>query len=151
MVIWHLYRFDELSPAQLYLLMQLRQDVFVVEQNCAFQDLDGKDQASLHLSAWEADQPLAYLRLLPPDVHPSGCPSLGRICTAVRARRTGLGQELVKRGLDLAMNHWPGNDCQIGAQSYLRRFYENCGFVVNGEEYEEDGIMHCPMRWIAKT
>jgi ElaA protein len=150
-VQWHIQRFDELSPAELYLLMQLRQDVFVVEQNCVFADLDGNDFASLHLSAWDDRQPVAYLRIVPPTVHHSGCPSLGRICTAIRVRRTGLGQELVKRGLDLVAEHWPGQDCQIGAQSYLREFYERFGFVVNGDEYLEDGIPHFPMRLKTKN
>ena len=145
-VQWHLQRFDDLSPKQLYLLMQLRQDVFVVEQNCAFADLDGKDDASFHLSAWSGDQPVAYLRIVPPTVHHSGCPSLGRICTSLSVRRTGLGRELVKRGLDLVVERWPGQACQIGAQSYLRQFYEWFGFRVNGDEYLEDGIPHFPMR-----
>jgi ElaA protein len=151
MIQWHLHRFDELSIKQLYSLMRLRQAVFVVEQKCAFLDLDGNDSPSLHLSAWEADEPLAYLRLLPPEVHPSECPSLGRICTAIRVRREGLGQELMRRGLDLVRTQWPGHDCQIGAQSYLRQFYESFGFLVNGEEYDEDGIMHFPMRWTGKS
>ena len=145
-VQWNLQRFDEISSGQLYLLMQLRQDVFVVEQNCAFADLDGKDQPSLHLSAWTGGNPVAYLRLVPPTIHHSGCPSLGRICTALSVRRTGLGQELVKRGLDLVAEHWPGQPCQIGAQSYLRDFYERFGFRVNGDEYLEDGIPYFPMR-----
>jgi ElaA protein len=100
----------------------------------------------LHLSAWDEGEPLAYLRVLPPGVHPSGCPSLGRVCTTMEARRKGLGRELMKRGLELVRAQWPGHDCQIGAQAYLRQFYESFGFVVNGEEYEEDGIMHFPMR-----
>jgi ElaA protein len=146
MDVWHVRHFDELSPAELYLLMQLRQDVFVVEQKCAFPDLDGKDFPSLHLSAWRDGRAVAYLRVVPPEVHHSGCPSLGRICTALDLRGTGLGRELVKRGLDLIANKWPGQDCQIGAQSYLRRFYESFGFIVNGDEYDEDGIPHFPMR-----
>ncbi len=126
--------------------MQLRQQVFVVEQNCVFADLDDQDQPSLHLSAWIQDRPVAYLRILPPGVHHTGCPSLGRICTAVSVRRTGLGLELVKRGLDVVAERWPAQPCQIGAQSYLRDFYERFGFRVNGDEYLEDGILHFPMR-----
>ena len=146
MTRWHVHHFHELSPEQVYLLMQLRQDVFVVEQKCAFADLDGNDFLSLHLSAWRDDRPVAYLRIVPPEVHHSGCPSLGRICTALHLRRTGLGRELVKRGLDLVTENWPGKDCQIGAQSYLLRFYESFGFIVNGDEYLEDDIPHFPMR-----
>src|SRR5688572_120064 len=92
---WQLHRFDDLLPSQLYRVMRLRQDVFVVEQNCAFADLDGLDEASLHLSAWKDANAVAYLRIVPPTIHYSGCPSLGRICVAFSVRRTGLGQELV--------------------------------------------------------
>ena len=123
MIDWRLHRLDDLSARNLYLLMQLRQDVFVVEQKCAYPDLDGNDAPSLHLSAWRADQPLAYLRIIPPEVHKSGCPSLGRICTALSVRRTGIGRELVQRGLDLISLRWPGLDCQIGAQTYLCLLY----------------------------
>ena len=151
MVQWQLHRFDELSPRQLYLLMKLRQDVFVVEQKCPYADFDGDDFPALHLSAWRDERPHAYLRVIPPEVHKSGCPSLGRICTSLEVRRTGLGRELTQRGLDLVVKHWPGRDCQIGAQAYLRRFYEGFGFVVNGAGYDEDGIPHFPMRWYANT
>ena len=149
MLQWRLARFDELTPHQLYLLMRLRQDVFVVEQKCAYPDLDGSDFPSLHLSAWRDDQAVAYLRVIPPEAHKSGCPSLGRICTSLEVRRTGVGRELVQRGLDLVTAHWPGKDCQIGAQAYLVRFYEGFGFKINGEGYDEDDIPHFPMRWYA--
>ena len=147
---WRLQQFDELTARELYLLMKLRQDVFVVEQNCAYADFDGNDFASEHLSAWEGDEPVAYLRIIPPDMHKSGCPSLGRICTSARVRRTGAGRELVRRGMDRVAGHWPGKDCQIGAQAYLLRFYESFGFRVNGDGYDEDGIPHFPMRWYAR-
>ena len=150
MIQWRLDRFDELSARRLYLLMKLRQDVFVVEQNCPYPDFDGRDFPSLHLSAWRDDRPVAYLRVIPPEVHKSGCPSLGRVCTSFEVRRTGLGRELVRRGLDLVAANWPGKDCQIGAQAYLRRFYESFGFAINGDGYDEDGIPHFPMRWVAK-
>src|SRR5689334_5758991 len=151
MIDWRLHRLDDLSARDLYLLLQLRQDVFVVEQKCAYLDLDGNDAASLHLSGWRKDQPMAYLRLIPPEMHKSGCPSLGRICTSMEIRRTGLGRELVQRGLNLVALRWPGQDCHIGAQTYLRRFYEPLGFIVNGEQYLEDGIPHFPMRWSASS
>jgi ElaA protein len=151
LIDWRLHRLDDLAARELYLLMQLRQDVFVVEQKCPYPDLDGADASSLHLSAWRANEPLAYLRIIPPEVHKSGCPSLGRICTASSVRRTGIGRELVQRGLDLICLRWPGHDCQIGAQAYLRNFYETFGFAVNGEQYIEDGIPHFPMRWYAST
>src|SRR2546428_150393 len=76
---------------------------------------------------------------------------LRRICTAGHMRRKGLGRDLVKRGLDLVATYWPAQDCHIGAQSYLRRFYESFGFVINGHEYNEDGIPHLPMRRCANA
>jgi ElaA protein len=80
----------------------------------------------------------------------SGCPSIGRVCNAKSARGTGIGRELMQRALQLVNAHYPGQDCQIGAQSYLRKFYESLQFVVNGDEYLEDGIPHFPMRWYAQ-
>ena len=149
-VNWQFQRFEDLAPAELYALLRLRQDVFVVEQACAYADLDGADPPSFHLSAWSAESPVAYLRVIPPEVHSSGCPSLGRICTSLSARRTGLGRDLVRRGLNFVQERWPGMDCQIGAQAYLRKFYEGFQFEVNGEAYNEDGIRHFPMRWYSK-
>ncbi len=113
--------------------MRLRQAVFVVEQNCPYGDLDGIDQQCLHLSGWHEQKPIAYLRIVPPTIHDSGCPSIGRICTSTAARRYGAGRELVKRGLEIVDQRYPGMPCQIGAQSYLRKFYESFGFIVNGD------------------
>lgn len=148
---WHMHRFDDLSPRQLYQIMQLRQSVFIVEQNCPYHDLDGKDLESLHLSAWRDNNLVAYIRILPPEIHDSGCPSIGRVCNAASVRGTGIGRELMQRGLKLVQAHWPGRDCQIGAQAYLQKFYESLGFVINGDGYLEDDIAHFPMRWSASA
>jgi ElaA protein len=150
MIEWRLRHFHELTAPELYRLMRLRQDVFVVEQKCAYPDLDGNDFPSLHLAAWDGEKPQAYLRVIPPEAHKSGCPSLGRICTSLAVRRTGLGRELVQRGMDIVNARWPGKDCQIGAQAYLQRFYESFGFAVNGDGYLEDDIPHFPMRWFPR-
>ena len=156
MLVWHLHQFDALTARQLYLILQLRQDVFVVEQSCAYPDLDGKDLSAWHLSAWQDQQPLAYARLLPPELPvanqppelgAAGCSSIGRVCTALAVRKTGLGRELMLRAQADVVSRWPDRPCQIGAQSYLRKFYESLGFVVNGSEYLEDNIPHFPMRW----
>lgn len=145
-VDWEWYRFDELSVHALYALLQLRSSVFVVEQQCPYLDADGWDPYCEHLVAWQGETPLACLRLVPPEVHPSGLPSIGRVCTAPSMRRYGLGRDLMARGIEQVTARYPGMACQIGAQAYLRAFYESFGFVVNGDEYDEDGILHFPMR-----
>lgn len=158
MIHWHIHQFDDLSSRQLYLLMQLRQDVFIVEQHCPFADMDNKDFVCWHLSAWRDNVPVAYARIVPPELAvanvptaiATGSPSIGRVCNASSVRGSGIGRELMQRALQHVNAHWPGSDCQIGAQSYLRRFYESLGFIVNGDEYIEDGIPHFPMRWYAQ-
>lgn len=154
MIQWHTQRFDDLSPRQLYQLLQLRCQVFIVEQNCPFLDIDDKDFDSLHVWASRDNTPIAYCRIVPPQYRVNnvpeavaiGSPSIGRVCTAQVARGTGIGVELMQQALRLIHAHWPQADCQIGAQSYLRKFYERLGFAINGDEYLEDGIPHLPMR-----
>lgn len=145
-VRWSCLPWSSLTPAQLHALVKLRQDVFIVEQMCPYPDLDGRDPDCLHLFAEDAAGVLACLRIVPPHRHESGSASLGRVCTALRARSGGIGRELVQRGLQALAAAHPGQDCVIGAQAYLRRFYESCGFVVFDEPYLEDGIPHFMMR-----
>ncbi len=137
--------FASLEAAQLYALLQLRQDVFVVEQDCAYPDLDGLDRQGWHMRCLDGDTVLAYQRCLPPAV---ACPesSLGRIVVSPAARGTGLGRELVQRGIDFNRQQWRQTDIYIGAQAYLQAFYGSLGFVDEGEPYMEDGILHLHMR-----
>lgn len=150
-VRWHCRRFDELRADTLHALLQLRQQVFIVEQMCPYPDLDGRDPHCLHVWAEDDAGVLAYLRVVPPHQHELGAASLGRVCTSARARSAGLGRELVQRGLTALAAAHPGQDCVIGAQAYLRRFYESLGFVVFGAPYQEDGIPHFHMRRAADT
>lgn len=137
--------FAALDAAQLYALLQLRQEVFVVEQNCAYADLDGLDQQGWHMRCLDGDTVLAYQRCLPPGVsYPES--SLGRIVVSPWARGTGLGRNLVQRGIDFNRQQWPQSDIYIGAQAYLETFYSSLGFVSEGESYLEDGIPHLHMR-----
>lgn len=137
--------FAALDAAQLYALLQLRQEVFVVEQNCAYADLDGLDQQGWHMRCLDGDTVLAYQRCLPPGVsYPES--SLGRIVVSPWARGTGLGRNLVQRGIDFNRQQWPQSDIYIGAQAYLEAFYSSLGFVSEGESYLEDGIPHLHMR-----
>ncbi len=141
---WEISAFDALSNNSLYHALQLRQEVFVIEQNCIYPDLDGLDQKSMHMLCWQGSTLLAYQRCLPPGLsYPES--SLGRIVVGPAGRGHKLGRELVQRGIDLNTKTWPASDIQIGAQTYLKSFYEGLGFVALGEEYIEDGIAHIHM------
>ena len=143
-VAWRCAAFAELSTLELYRILALRQAVFVVEQTCVYQDADRVDPACWHLGAWEDGRLLAYARLVPPGVtFPE--PSVGRVISAPAARGAGLGREVMRRALVEAERLFGRVPLQIGAQSYLRRFYEGFGFVVQGPEYLEDGIPHLHM------
>jgi len=148
MTTLHTKRFDDLTPLELYRILQLRSQVFVVEQNCVFQDMDDHDRRAVHLfasSSVSADAPLAgCLRVMGPGVtYPEA--SLGRVATALSARRTGVGRALVGAALEYLTKHHPG-PVYIGAQSYLEKFYASFGFVQDGAPYVEDGIPHIHMR-----
>lgn len=142
---WHFARFDELSPRDIHDLFQARVGVFVLEQKCPFQDVDGADPACWHLLGRDADGVvLAYCRLVPPGVKYAE-PSIGRVLTTAAARGTGAGRELMARALEHAHKLWPGKALRIGAQQYLERFYGDFGFARSSEPYDEDGIMHIEM------
>lgn len=146
MLTYRCKAFHELNPLQLYLIMVLRQEVFVVEQQCAYLDADGKDIAAHHLVGYDdSGTTAAYARILPKGISYEHHVSIGRIATKASHRGKGLGKELMKNALDWAERLYPNESIKISAQSYLRRFYENFGFVVSGEEYLEDGIPHLPM------
>ncbi|MBE9540234.1 MAG: GNAT family N-acetyltransferase [Proteobacteria bacterium] len=141
---WQTALFDELSTHQLYTVMRLRQEVFVVEQNCIYHDLDGLDIESGHILCWEDGNLLAYLRCLKPGLsYPQS--SIGRIVVSPKARGRDLGRELVTRGIAYNFQEWPNSDIRIGAQRYLEAFYCGLGFVTDGEPYMEDGIEHVHM------
>jgi len=142
---WQWRRFAELSVAQLYAILGARQAVFVVEQNCPYQDADGKDLGAEHLIAWSGEEVAAYLRLLAPGVSYEAEPSLGRIITTRIARGNGLGRELVVRGLERAQQLYPTLPVRIGAQAHLNEFYGSLGFVQSSEPYLEDNIPHIEM------
>jgi ElaA protein len=141
---WQWRRYAELSPLEIHAIFAARQAVFIVEQTCPYPDIDGKDLEALHLSGWSGDQLAAYLRLLAPGVSYEE-PSLGRIITTDIARGTGLGRELVARGLDKLHELYPELPTRIGAQAHLEKFYGSLGFVQASEPYDEDGIMHIEM------
>lgn len=137
---WHVREFAELTAAELYAILALRQRVFVVEQSCAYLDADGVDQVSRHLWAERGGELAAYLRIVPAGVKFPEV-SIGRVITAPEARGTGLGRELMKRGLAAA----GAVPIRIGAQAHLEKFYGELGFVRASDVYDEDGIPHILM------
>lgn len=141
---WLVKKFDELSNYELYALLQLRSEVFVVEQQCAFLDLDSVDLQCVHVLGFEGDVLLSYCRVVPP-----GClyvsPSLGRIVVRDVGRKEGNGKKLVKKGIEVLLSIYETNSIEIGAQIYLNQFYQSLGFVPIGEPYLEDDILHIHM------
>ncbi|MFM1883964.1 MAG: ElaA protein [Bacteroidota bacterium] len=139
--------FDALTTRDLYQILHVRAEVFVVEQECPYQDLDGKDQASLHVWMQDVAGITAYARLLPPGLaYPEA--GIGRVVTAGRVRKTGLGKELMRQAIIACQVQWPDQDIVIMAQSYLLAFYQGFGFVEERAEFLEDGIPH---RWMRLT
>ena len=131
---------DSLSKEELYTILRLRQEVFVVEQHCPYLDLDNHDQNSFHLLVWENDDLIAYTRILPPgEIYKEV--SIGRVITAEKARRRGIGRLAMDESMRFTMEKW-GTPIRIMAQSYLLKFYESYGFVKEGEEFLEDGLPH---------
>ena len=143
MIAWQWCRFDELSARQVYALLAARAAVFVIEQNCIYQDLDGHDLGAAHLVGWSGDDIAACLRLLQPGVTFTEM-SIGRVLTMSRFRGIGTGRELLRRAVDRIDEQHP-QPVRIGAQAHLQKFYSEFGFVADSALYLEDGIPHVEM------
>jgi ElaA protein len=143
---WRCCRFDALSVYELQYIYMVRQQVFCVEQRCAYLDVDGRDEAAWHLAAWSDEQrmPLAYARVIAPGVKYSE-PAIGRVLTFGVGRGVGLGRMLVQRAIAKALAEYPGLGIRLSAQSHLEGFYRSEGFLPVGEGYLEDGIPHIEM------
>ncbi|WDP90015.1 MAG: GNAT family N-acetyltransferase [Desulfobacter sp.] len=144
---WQLRRFRELTTKELYDLLRLRTDIFVVEQNCPYPELDGKDEhgETRHLWHYVPDRIMtAYLRILPPGLSYDGV-SFGRVAVHKEFRGGGLAHRLVDKAVEIAGLTWPGMKIEIGAQEYLTSFYKSHGFRVVSTPYIEDGIPHIDM------
>jgi len=140
--------YSALTLDELYDSMQLRQAVFVVEQDCPYLDADGKDKIAHHLLGYTNDGVLvAYARLLPKGVSYEKYASIGRIVSSGAVRGKGIGKLLVREALRQCRLLFPDDPIKISAQQYLLHFYENFGFVSTGDEYLEDGIPHVAMIW----
>jgi ElaA protein len=136
--------FNELSCRELYKIMQLRSQVFVVEQHCIYLDADGKDEKSLHQYAFINNDIVAYCRLMPPNISYVEC-SIGRVVTSPNRRKSGFGIQLMQQAINNCIHLFNTNTIRIGAQCYLITFYQKLGFTCIGSQYLEDGIPHIEM------
>lgn len=143
-ITWSCKPFADLTNKELHDIFQLRQEVFVVEQNCPYLDADGKDLKSLHVSGTQNGELIACARIVLPGVSYKEV-SIGRVVTSPKARRTGAGKELMEKSIEYIRKEFGKVPIRIGAQLYLQKFYEGFGFVRQGNEYLEDGIPHIIM------
>ena len=142
-------KFNELTVEELYDILKVRSEVFVVEQNCVYNDQDGKDIDSIHIMIKEGNKIMAYLRVIKPGVSYDNA-SIGRVLVTSKARKKGLARKIVCAGIDYIINSWNEDKITIGAQNYLRDFYESLGFEAVSEVYSEDGIPHVDMTYNKK-
>lgn len=147
-ILFHCRSFDQLSPAALYAIWQLRNQVFIVEQQCAYLDADDKDQQAYHLMGYVATENrlIAYTRLLPPGSRFQEM-SIGRVVVHPDYRSKGLGTLLMQKSIATIQLLYGEGPIRIGAQQYLESFYQSLGFVTCSATYLEDGIPHVEMIW----
>lgn len=141
---WEIKAFDALSNEELYQVLRLRAEVFVVEQGCPYQDLDNYDQRALHVMGRTDAGLAAYTRIFAPGIK-FDVASIGRVVTAPFARRHGFGRELMNVSIAAVQDKWGKIAIKISAQQYLQKFYESLGFVQRSEPYMEDNIPHIEM------
>lgn len=143
--------FNELSNIELYQLLQLRNEVFIVEQTCPYPDLDDKDYQSLHVLGIENNKVVAYCRLLPKGISYKNEASIGRVVTASSVRRFGYGKLLMQYAIPETLKQFSTNEIVISAQQYLEKFYSDFGFKSEGKSYLEDDIPHIKMRLLSPS
>lgn len=141
---FYLKQFEELSLEELYDILAVRTEIFVVEQNCPYQDSDRLDQQCYHLFATDSDQVVAYLRILPPGLTFKAA-SIGRVLVKESYRSNGLARPMMQRAIDFIFEEMQEDNIQISAQTYLKDFYVSLGFEAISELYLEDGIPHIDM------
>ena len=144
-ILWKIKRFETLTAIELYNLMQLRSEVFVVEQNCVYQDVDGKDQKALHLIGEDNGATIAYARLFKPKDYFEQA-SIGRVVVKQSYRSKKLGHILMREAILEINKHFNETKITISAQLYLKKFYESHGFIQSSEIYLEDDIPHIQMK-----
>lgn len=145
-ISWKIIPFSELTLEQLYAILKLRAEVFVIEQNCIYEDHDDKDQKCHHVLGVdeETNDLVAYSRLVPPGISFEEA-SIGRVLTSHKYRKNKFGIALMDENIAFMQTLYPNQNIRIGAQTYLLKFYESFGFVAQGEPYDEDGIEHIEM------
>lgn len=136
--------FEELSLNDLYKVLQLRAEVFVVEQDCVYQDIDGKDQKALHVLGFEGEKLIAYTRIFPPGKYFNEA-AIGRVVVQEKYRKNSYGHEILKASIKVIEERFNTNTIKLSAQTYLKKFYESHGFHQIGDGYLEDGIPHIAM------
>ncbi len=136
--------FSELTTNELYEILRLRAEIFVVEQDCVYNDIDGHDKEAVHQFLIKDDEIVAYARLLKPGNRFNDY-SIGRVVVKESERGTGLGIQMIQEAKTYIRENWKADKIKISAQKYLRKFYEDLGFVIVTEEYLEDGIPHFGM------
>lgn len=141
---WLVKKFDDLTNLELYSILQLRSEVFVVEQNCVYQDMDTIDESAFHLFGTEEQKIVAYARLIPPGISYSTA-SIGRVVVSNTIRSKGIGKELMKEAINETEILFKTTSITISAQQYLNRFYNELGFKEVGDTYLEDNIPHIKM------
>ena len=141
---WKIKKFEELELEEMYKILELRSQVFVVEQNCPYQDCDGKDRYSYHLFSEEDGKITAYLRIIEKGISYDEI-SIGRVCVDKSYRRKGKGREMMLKAIKFVEENLKENKIKIQAQSYLSEFYKSLGFKGISNEYLEDNIPHIDM------
>lgn len=136
--------FQELTTQELYDVLQLRSEVFVVEQDCVYQDIDRKDQQALHIIGYKNNNLVAYTRVFKPGDYFKYA-SIGRVVVREKERQYQYGYDIMKASIEAVKTHYNQTKIKISAQTYLKRFYNNLEFFEVGEEYLEDGIPHIAM------
>ena len=145
MISWSIKSFDELNKNELYDLLKLRSEVFVVEQNCVYQDIDDKDIKGTHFFGQDGSDLIAYLRVTEAGVLYPNHISIGRVVVKQTHRNKKLGNEILANAIDFCRKKFPKTPIKISAQTHLKSFYNQLGFEFKGEAYLEDGIPHCAM------
>lgn len=146
---YHAVPYPNLTTDQLYQLLRLRAEVFVVEQDCVYQDLDDKDQQAIHLLGLTEDGQLAaYTRILAKGISYPNYASIGRVITAPFARGKGIGRPLMRESISVLFDHYGEQTVKISAQAHLGKYYESVGFKGVGDIYDEDGIPHRAMLFV---
>ncbi|MGL5415560.1 MAG: GNAT family N-acetyltransferase [Clostridium sp.] len=141
---WKLKEFNELTTQELYNILYLRAEIFVVEQDCSYQDLDFKDQHSYHLFLEKDNKVLAYIRIIKKGISYDEI-SIGRVCVSITNRNQGLARKIMEKGIDFIFTILKEDTIKISAQEYLLNFYESLGFIKISDTYLEDGIPHIKM------